>query len=348
MKDPLRLAFMAFVALLFAAVVAFGDDGYEKRDGYWWKDGVAFDKWTYYTPIRSYGYQQQQYRTETTYEVAYPQPKKNSRRPDYAKFRAELGAIMKAEAEAEIRERELSFEHSAALELLEASGIPKRLKARIMPTYPLTSGFIPNAFGTQYGNHGIQGQTVWTYGNHFQANLYGNDLDVNLAFQGASNMIQNAGQIFGQGVTDLNGIVAARVAASAAAQERFAELAIRDSGWKAYLQSLKPQDKATFTQKEFTWKSAEKAGPPIPQKTGTDEVMATILTPACASCHTGPKAQGKFEIASYPTMSVAEKAATVWKRILTDDETLRMPRSKPDFGPGPRLSAEAVKRILTN
>lgn len=343
----LRVLFISFVAILFAAISAFGE--YTYKDNYYWKDGVPYERWAYYYPSHNYSgysYGGRYYRIEYEYVRAYPQPRKESSvalpTPNDPAWRTKLLEIAAFRDKGEIQSRLSAFEHSSFLEAVNALGLKGNFTLHgygVSPVYPMTSGYVT---GTQYGNHGIQGQTVYGYGSQFTADLYGQALDVNLAFQQGSNLVQNSQQLAGQGFSDLAGIISQ----SSDRQARIAEIIAKGiqgrEAIKAMMEGLKAEPRTTITQKDFGFRSA-----PAPVDTAMDDVMKNVLMPACASCHSGAKVEGKFNIETYPSMSLAEKASRVWKRILTDDETIRMPRSR-DGGPGPRLSPAAVKKILAN
>ncbi len=73
--------------------------------------------------------------------------------------------------------------------------------------------------------------------------------------------------------------------------------------------------------------------------------LRDVAGPACASCHTGPKAKGNVDITQYGSFTPAQKAV-VLDRITTADLSKRMPRLA-DGKPG-SLSPEGIRAFATH
>lgn len=100
----------------------------------------------------------------------------------------------------------------------------------------------------------------------------------------------------------------------------------------AVLQSLNGPN--SITNQGFEFKIGPDKGVNMDSSKATPEAKARIKTlwetsakTNCASCHSGPKASGGFDVAEFPTMS-QENQDVVLSRLLSADDKVRMPRDK--------------------
>ena len=338
-------------------------DGYAYKDGLWYYDNVAYTQhatWHdgyYYNYGYGYAYQPGYY-TYTYSRYYAPQPTLSHKDPGW---RAKLLDIAAARDKAEAAIRKDAHEQKYFLDAVKALGLEGNFHwdgygaapPGYNPAVSTSHGGYGNAL--QLGAHGALGNTIYGYSSYSIANLYG-DVSLPQLYQQAARLTANAQDLAKQATGDFSGLVGK----AADDRARALEILAKAQAAKDVLQALEGKS-ARIEKKETVFKvmpGADNGGgggdvqqptpappgglsataPPQPQQTSRAKLRDLLIRQDCISCHQGAKAAGKLDLTNYAALDAATKRAVV-ARVVTEDETKRMPRTAAG-GPGRQYSAQ--------
>ena len=202
-----------------------------------------------------------------------------------------------------------------------------------------------------YGNYGLNGQTVYGYTYNSLKEAYGTT-DMNVLYAQANKLAQNAQALGGQATTEFRDLVGA----AGTNQSRVAEILARARAAEIALRATEPQSSVRVETSER--ETASDGGESTTRESNRSSISSgqqqLNATPAeihnawkqsvelsgCLSCHSGATKKGGFDVTLYPTFN-REQRQKVLSRLVTDDETKRMPRTK-DGNAGRRLTDEEL------
>ncbi len=182
-----------------------------------------------------------------------------------------------------------------------------------------------------------QAQTLYGYSYQTVKEAYG-ALDVNQLFQTQARLAAGTKEA----MAEANSAFAANVGAVSDAQARVAEILAKGKAVEASLIAANAQGSAKSTTTTTVIQPNVVANVSDPSM---QAFLRDVAGPACASCHTGPKAKGNVDITQYGSFTPAQKAV-VLDRITTADLSKRMPRLA-DGKPG-SLSPEGIRAFATH
>lgn len=302
MKRPLLagLAFLALVAVADASGRRYFSAGY------------------YYYPA---GY----------YEVQgnYTAPTINYTDPDW---RSKIVDLLKTQAQYEGQIRVSANEHNAFMETVQKLGLygVQGYGGKV----PLPQGY---GQSLQYGNFGVQGDTIYGYSVNTQADYYG-QLDPMALIQAASRSLEKAQEYTGQAHAGTLDVFKSGLEGQARAAE------IRAFG-QAFKEAMA---KTSVRTKETIIGTAPQVVMPPANGGMSMDAFMVMARQDCGSCHTGPKGEKNrtaFNLEDYPKFSLEQKAI-VHGRLLTHDAKLRMPRLAD--GGGGQLPIDKIREWLSH
>lgn len=347
--------------LLFTALAMAGDyangtveDGYTYRDGYWWyyqnpytrervvtPGSVYYANGCRYTSAPSYSYSYTLYTGKIA--PAYTPPAV----PSYTEpgWRGKLLDIASQRDKGELALRQLSAEHSAYLESLNALGLSGNFRIN---GYGQSLGYPQSSYGgANLGSYGVNGNTLYGYSYQSIKDAYG-ETNMNTLYQQAARNTQTAQQLGGQAHTEFSALVAA----AGNNQARVAEILAKAAAVERAFNAANPQPRTTTTTSgSGTIIKPNPPNDPMPPADDQQAIQDGISflkntgVPLCGTCHSGANAKGKFDIASYPNLTQAQKAV-VWERLTTTDDNLVMPRTAD--GRPARLSGAQKREFFTH
>jgi hypothetical protein len=346
-----------FLALVLAITVVPGPTlagGYTYRGGYYYDaQGYAYTKQqfyqapTYYNGCYSPGY----YYTKYVYVPSAPAYAAPAVPSDW---RTKLLEIAEYRDKLIGQERKAAIEQQAFMEAVGALGLRGnfRLQSYGQPVSYGQGSYLADTF--QYGAHGAQGNTVYGYTYKDVASVYG-DTNLNVLYQQAARLAQNAQQLGSQATGDFSGLVQQ----AGDNQARVAEILAKGQAAAAAMNAAGAGGRATVTRSGFSFKSTtgaevEPIAPPQvlpdrgnrPQANGGRAAFEALAVKECATCHNPEDPKGKFDIYQYPAMDKDAKAKVV-ARLITTDPAKHMPQL-PEGGAGRQLSKDEIALFLQN
>lgn len=289
------------------------------------------------------------------YPAKVEAPKAADYTPDWKKKLLDIAA---ARDKVEGRLRIQALDHQTYLEALKALGLEGNFKWNgygTAPVYPNagathTYGY-NNAGSVNLGNFGANGNTIYGYSYSSIKDVYG-DTNLNSLYQQAARLTQNAQQLAGQATTDFSDLVGKEGENRA----RVAEILAKAQAAKAALDAATPQTRTREESRVFSFSAVSDGNGGVKvvpiEGNGAAAQPAAVTgeaqqfrVQACAACHSGANKKGGFDIASYPTLNLEQKAK-VWERVFSTDPEKVMPRSK-DGKPAP-LPAEGKKKFVAD
>lgn len=198
------------------------------------------------------------------------------------------------------------------------------------------------------GSYGGNGNTLYGYSYSTIKDVYG-DTNLNTLYQQAARLTQNAQTLAGQATTDFTDLVGKEGENRA----RVAEILAQAQAASQALQAAKPQARERTETRVFSFRTeADGNGgvKVVPIEGGGEQPIAqprdaavfqTLIKTKCASCHSGDKKEGGFDIATYGGLDALKKTK-VWNRLLTPDQDKRMPKGQP------ALTADEIRLFVTN
>ncbi len=324
-----------FVAACVAVLVLTGvivASEYEYRGGYYYQGDTPYIRTQVYVPGATYYSCGRQYAYAGTYSYQY------TKAPVIYRDRPALAVPYTPDwRTAALKYAAARDDLQAYSNTLQALGLQGQ-SFEFQREYSRASYAQPSALGS----YGSQGATV--YGYQADRTFYG-DTNLNLLYQSAARLTQNAQSLAGQAGSEFSDLTA-QAGTNAA---RVAEILAKANAARTVLDGIRPEGVTRERVSGFRigGASSNVNPPPVPPMPPADGgTFQQVATARCASCHTGAAAKGKFDIGSYPGLTPDQKAA-VWGRLLTQDRDKMMPRN-PDGGPGERLSAEELRLFLSN
>jgi hypothetical protein len=171
----------------------------------------------------------------------------------------------------------------------------------------------------------VQGDTIYGYSYSQIQQAYG-ETNMNTLYQQAAKLAQGAQGLTQQATQDFSGLVQQAGDNQARLAEYFVKAAAAERLARTVAKAVEPQPQMTSqTTIQGTVQQSAVSSP----ADDTPAFMASVARPLCASCHSGQKLEGKFDIESYPRLSMEQKAM-VWDRLTTSDLSKRMPRDLKD------------------
>ncbi len=179
--------------------------------------------------------------------------------------------------------------------------------------------------------------TLYGYSYQTVKEAYG-ALDVNQLFQTQARLAAGTKEA----MAEANAAFASNVGVVTDAQARVQEILAKGKAVEASLIAANAQGSAKSTTTTTVIQPNVVANVSDPSM---QAFLRDVAGPACASCHTGPKAKGNVDITQYASFTPQQKAV-VLDRITTADMSKRMPRLA-DGKPG-SLSPEGIKAFATH
>lgn len=316
---------MILVAMTICATVSASGfrDGYINAHGYRFQAATGFWIWpasgelyqrTAYEFTDNYGYRRVSWhyvRVNVAVKVVLP----TYRDPDWRTKLLEVAGTIRKDAQ-----EQAAF--SEAVRQLGLEGLAR----------------VPGLPANMYGQYGFYGQS--SYGAS-GTTLYGAQLTVKDVWGDTSPSIlyqQAAALAKGQQAlsSEATQAFAELVSGDAAARARIAEIFANRDAAIAFLQALKTPHSRTIQLKV-----GQEAKPE--QKFGSlDQAKFTAMVEnRCATCHTGDKVKGNFDLNALAGMDFSGKRK-VWGRITHADPAKRMPLS-PTLGVGTPLTEDELR-----
>jgi hypothetical protein len=358
-------------------------DGYTFNNGYWYRGSTphyahantGYYNVPYYNNYGGYYYVQQPY-TYYTYEQAYPAQASAPAAPTYSKgWQGQLLDIAAARDKVEGELRKNALDQQAYATALQTLGLAGNFRwqnygASPVPPAPGASpGMAYPSTGQAPYAAAATGNTLYGYTYSSVKDLYG-DTNLGSLYQQAARLTQNAQTLAGQA----NGDFSTLVQTEGSNRSRVAEILAQAQAAAQALQAAQPQPSQHTESRTFSFRTETAADGstqlvPIPvqpgqqaqqgaysqqgqpqalqsqqasQANGTD--FTALMQNRCASCHSGQSAKGGFEVGSYATMPLAEKAKRVWPLLTHPDPGKRMPKGDK----AQRLTPEELRQFYTH
>lgn len=338
-----------FVAAIFLFVfvsVAFGQtdiNGYVWDGQYWTKDGYQYTRTLYQAPGYWYGgcYYQGTYHYRYT---LYSAPVAKLPSPKDDDWRTQLLKIAAARDKQEGEIRKAAFEQQYFTEAVKALGLEGNFRWSGYGTLPpyMSNGYQVMPFAGQYqmqGTYNFGVNATTQYGYNSIAQLYG-ETDLNQLFLQAAQLTQNAQKLSGEATANFQGLVGQEGSNRA----KVAEILAKGQIAREVISALSSNDFKSFSFKISPVGQIEKDDSKVDAgtKAALRQQWGDLAAAKCASCHSGSKTEGKFDLNSYLSMSQQEKQDRVWSRLTTDDPVRRMPKN------GPKLTSEELRLWFLN
>ncbi len=333
---------LAIFMLLIAATVAHASD-YIYRDGYYWSGDRAYTRTLYQDPgywrcgLYYPGASHYRYAEVAVYNrpalvvnrtVSYQDPGWRSKLLDIAAGRDKV--------EGEIRKA--AFDQQYYMEAVKALGLEGNFRWQgygFSPFGDTPSAVMPYA--------AVQGKTDYGYTYNALGKVWG-DNELPQLWQMANQHVQGSQQLAGAGQAGFQALVTqegsnrARVADILAKSEIASKVIENTRMGNQILAALAagPEVKGyafQITSSAKVQRTEANVDPAVKQDLSAQ--FRTVATQLCASCHSGETKKGKFDIATYPTLTPEQKEV-VWERLITPDDKRVMPQPQP---------GEQVKRI---
>lgn len=318
---------LASAALVVANYNGFTNgDGYTYHDGYWYWGEQAYTRtliqpsgyWSYgcYHPGRAY----YQYSAYTAPVVTYKTPEWRTRLLELATARDRREGLI----------RQNAFEHQYFLEAIKTLGLEGNFRWN---GYGMTPpGYSGDIYRQQTTSYGANASTIYGYSYNTIASLYG-DTNLNQLYLQAAQLAEGSQNLTREAVAGHQNLVGLEGSNRA----RVAEILAKAQMASQIISSL--QATPTIETKGFSFKvvpggGIEKVEEGVDAKTkeGLVEQFAVVARESCASCHSGKKLEGKFDITNYLNMSPREKEK-VWQRLTDPDPKRRMPKDADPLPP---------------
>lgn len=323
------LSFCFVVCFALAGTIATASE-YHFSGGYWWRNGVAYERgivsrdgyyyWSggcrYWQPA----YQEYSY-TPAKIAVSYKDA-------DWKTKLLELAAA-RDKVEGEIRKN--AAEYSQFKEAIDALGLKGNFR---WDGY----GAAPPGYSSHASVTGATGNTVYGYSYNTIASVYG-DVKLESLYQQSARLAESAQKFSAQANQDFGALVGQEGANRA----KVAEILAKGQAARETLEALRDPSKIQTSE------SVIKVVPNGERKadaSGVKPAFASMANAKCASCHSGSDPKGKFAIADYPALTIAQRLAVI-DRLTTRDDSKLMPRAK-DGGPGQRLTEDEIRLFLEN
>lgn len=204
------------------------------------------------------------------------------------------------------------------------------------------------------GTYGANASTLYGYTYQSIKDVYG-DASYLTGLQQASRLVQNAQALGGEATKQFQETVAqdgtnrARVA-EYLAKAQAAATALRAAEGNS---SRTTETITRFGNQQGNQQGPQPGQPMPPAENGasnrgatapqTDPAFVKLATERCIKCHGPDKQEGKFDIRQYPALSIKDKAALVWPRLVASKEDKEhMPKE------GPSLTPEELKLFFSN
>lgn len=350
-----NLFLLAFAVILISVIPANAEytngyvsgEGYTYNDGYWYYNDVPYVRSQYQNPGYWYcgRYYPGAYSYLYTRIVFKVPPAAKEKLPDYTEpnFETKLLEIAAARDKYEGEIRKKQFDHQRYLELVNALGLQGNFRWNGYGSTPPYNQIQQQGSSMPYAVDGysksaVNANTAYGYSYNTIAQLYG-DTNLNQLYQQASQLTANAQRLAGDGNTNFQALVGEEGKNRA----RVAEILARGQMAHQILTAL--QGPGTVETKGFSFKFSSNGGVERVDDTVQPDVKADLLkkwqilaTNKCASCHSGDKKKGGFDITTYSTMSMQDKQK-VWTLLTTPDDTKVMPRPK---------EGEKIQRLTTD
>ncbi len=341
------MKYLNTILLLLIISTTTSANEYTYRDGFYWNGSKAYSRQLYQYPgYWSYGvyypgayyYQYTEVPVATEYKtktVTYNDPGWRSKLLDIAAQRDKF--------EGEIRKN--AHEQAYFMDAVKGLGLTGNFRWNGYGEVPpsVAGGY---SYGGQgyISTYGANASTKYGYSYNSLSQLYG-DGDLNQLYQAASQLAHNAQKLGGEAT----GQFSALAGQEGANRARVAEILAKGQMAQQILQAL--ETAPSGVTKGFSFKFNEKgvfekteAGVPPKVKGELSDQFATVAKNRCASCHNSIDKKGGFDVYDYPTLSTEDKQK-VWLRLVTENETLMMPKAV-DGGPGKRLTPDEFRAFL--
>jgi len=207
--------------------------------------------------------------------------------------------------------------------------------------YGQSYGFAPHYVNqnANLGTYGANGSTLYGYTLNSIKDVYGSS-DVNVLFQQAQRLAQNAQSLGGQATQEFQ----AAITQEGNNRSRVAEILAKAQAAAEALKAAEGTGSRTTTSTTTFGVGQEQRTPGQQQSQQGPAIspdFAALATAKCLKCHGPDKKEGKFDVREYTQLSTADKAK-VWERIMSPDKTKRMPKD------GDPLTPEEKKIFFVN
>lgn len=164
--------------------------------------------------------------------------------------------------------------------------------------------------------YALSGQTTTYYGQvHAYQPVQAQLINPNDALQQYGRIVENA-QTLGREAAQSFGGIASQVTTESTKAAQI----------QAALHGAAQVVRATQESKVQTTQFQVQSGPEQPVKQFAPGNAWNVSAQRCASCHSGAKREGGFDVAAFPTMD-ADAKLRVFRRLITNDAAKRMPRA---------------------
>lgn len=263
---------------------------------------------------------------------AYTPPAISYTDPDW---RTKIVELLQTQAKYEGQIRVSANEHNVFMETVKALGLygVQGYGGKV----PLPQGYGGYGQSLQYGNFGVQGDTIYGYSVNTRADYYG-QLDPMALIQASSRALDRGQDYLAaahSGTLDV-------FKSGLEGQARAAEIRAFGQAFKEAMQKTSVRTKETYIGN-----APQVVMPPANGVMSMDAFMA-MARQDCGACHTGPKGEKNrtaFNLEDYPKFSLEQKAI-VHGRLLTHDAKLRMPRLAD--GGGGQLPIDKIREWLSH
>lgn len=315
--------FSLILTFLFTLSIAQGNyyngyvaDGYSYYDGYWYKGNTPYYRTPYY--YYQYGCRYQAYNYYPYYApVTYKDPDWKTKLLEIAKQRDAFEGNLRKDA----------LEHTVFLQSVKALGLEGNFHWQNYGQavqYPYSYSYPPPLASTTYVNT----QTTL-------ADLYGN-LDLNILYQQAGKLTQNAQQLAGQA----NGDFSALVNQAGSNYARAAEIIARGEAAAMALKSTE-SNSARIIQQSKSYAIEGNQGNQGNQGNRRVEKRTIAINHYCVKCHGGQKPVKDLDMTQYENFTQEQKDL-IWGHLISNDPALLMPRETMD-GPGKKLPGDVLE-----
>ena len=345
-----KLTLAAIAALVFGlfTISSLKADDFTFRDGFWWSGGAAYTRTQVWNPVTyTRDYYGRLYANPQTYYWSYarvPVIVKKVQLPAKAPvgWRTQLLELAKQRDLYEGKMRLLAVDQKAYIDSIAALGLTGNYKWEGYGTSGYGSQSLYSSRSTSYGASGL---TQYGYSVKSVREMYG-ETNLNTLYQQSARLTAGAQALAGKANTEFSGLVSAAGDNAARVAEILAQAEAAERALKAA--RLPASTKETTT---ITGSGTAALPPPRPVEedlsiAAATDFLKTVGIPRCASCHSGNTIKGGFDILKYPTMT-DEAKSKVWERIITKDETKRMPRLASG-AVGPKLTPAEQKKFFAN
>jgi hypothetical protein len=346
MKLLKTISFVATLLIIMFACDLASAANYTWKDGYWWSDGVAYNRVkVQYCGARCGWY----YRYDRANTGGYG--KKNASYGGTEQWRLQHGEILKqhlaaqdAMAASANEQAEYMQSLEAVLSKIQTHGYSPALASNV---YNMNAAQLQQAQQQyNYNPYAQQGSTVYGYTETAKAYT---DMDLNLLLNQANNHTRNAQELGGQATSEFKTMVNDIIQG----QERIAEISARAQAASRVLASTAPQNRVettktwSLTERDPDGKIIKSQAVDAPKSSGgatnRQQALFKVLANRCVSCHGGTNDAGQkvlkagMDLTQYLNFDETKKKkvrdSILWHG---DDESKHMPRN-PDGTKGQRM-----------